>query len=194
MKREMHGDSKAKAHLYNTWRAMKSRCYNENDKSYKWYGKKGIVVCDAWKDSYVNFKEWAQRSGYEDGLTIERLDTNGNYEPENCCWKTILEQANNRSDNIDITYNGDTKTLKQWAVQLNIPYQTLQFRVCDAGWSIDKAFTEPLAYVKNQEVTEKILDIYANHPEYSGCQIAKMAGCGTTKVYRILKDLAANIK
>lgn len=117
MKKEMHGDSKKGNHLYNSWRAMKSRCYNQNDKSYKWYGEKGIVVYDEWKNSYVKFKQWALNNGYEDGLTIERIDTNKNYEPENCCWKTIFEQANNRSDNIKITYNGETKTLKQWAKQ-----------------------------------------------------------------------------
>ena len=189
MKRQMHGDSKTKSHLYNTWRAMRSRCYNEHDKSYKWYGEKGIIVCDAWKNSYIKFKEWAQSNGYKDGLTIERININGNYEPNNCCWKTISEQANNRSDNIDITYNGETKTLKQWAAQIDIPYQTLQFRICDAGWNVERAFTEPLAHIKNQNITEKILEIHANHPEYSGCKIAKMAGCGPTKVYKILKNI-----
>ena len=189
MEREMHGDSKAKSHLYNTWRAMKSRCYNKHDKSYKWYGNEGIVVCDEWRYSYVKFKKWAENNGYKDGLTIERININGNYEPNNCCWKTIKEQANNRRDNISITYKGETKTLKQWAKHIGIPYQTLQFRVCDSGWNIDKAFTEPLAHVKNQEITNKILEIHSIHPEYSVYKISQLAGCGQTKVYKVLKSL-----
>lgn len=187
MKRKIHGDSKTKSHLYNTWRAMKARCYNENNEAYKWYGGRGIVVCDEWKESYINFKQWAQNNGYVDGLTIERIDTNGNYEPNNCCWKTMLEQANNRNSNVDITYNGKTQTLKQWSEQIGIPYQTLQYRICDAGWSIERSLTEPLAYNKNQIVTDRILRIYTEHPEYSGCEIARQAGCGSTKVYNTLK-------
>ena len=189
MTREYHGDSKNKAHLYNTWRAMKSRCYNKRDKSYKWYGAKGITVCNEWKESYVNFKQWALENSYVGGLTIDRIDVNRNYEPSNCCWKTIIEQANNRSDNLNITYNGETKNLKQWAKQLGISYQTLQFRICDAGWEIEKAFNEPLAYAKNQQTTQKIFEIYSNHPDYNGTQIAKLAGCGTTKVYRVLQHI-----
>ena len=194
MKKEMHGDSKTKNHLYNTWRAMKSRCYNKNDKSYKWYGAKGIIVCDEWKDSYISFKQWALDNGYKDGLTIERIDTNGNYVPNNCCWKTILEQANNRSDNINITYNGETKTLKQWSKQIGIPYQTLQFRISDSGWDVERAFTEPLSYVKNQEITNRIIEIYSNNPEYSGCKIARLAGCGSTKVYKVLNNIKGGVK
>ena len=73
----------------------------------------------------------------------------------------------------------------QWSSQTGIPYDTLQYRICDAGWSIEKALTEPLAYDKNQIITDRILRIYAEHPEYSGCEIARQVGCGYTKVYII---------
>lgn len=166
---------------------MRARCYDKNNERYPRYGGRGISVCDEWRTSYISFKQWALNNGYIDGLTIERIDLDGNYEPENCCWKTIKEQSNNRSTNINITYNDETKNLMQWSEQTGIPYDTLQYRICDAEWDVERALTEPLAYDKNQIVTDRILRIYAEHPEYSGCEIARRAGCGSTKVYNTLK-------
>lgn len=85
----IHGDARGKAKgIYLTWMRMKSRCYYPNDISYKYYGERGIIVCDEWKENYLNFKNWALLNGYKDGLTIDRIDPKGNYEPNNCQWLT----------------------------------------------------------------------------------------------------------
>lgn len=82
--------------LYRIWVAMKQRCYNPNHRAYKYYGARGITVCDKWKNGSKVFKEWALANGYKENLTIDRIDIDGNYEPSNCRWITQAEQNNNR--------------------------------------------------------------------------------------------------
>lgn len=135
--------------LQHIWSSMKQRCYNENAKSYKNYGGRGIKVCDEWKNDYESFEEWALKSGYEERAcygkyTIERIDVNGDYCPDNCCWKTAKEQGNNRRTNRVIEYNGDIHTLMEWSEILEMNYQTLRGRINNYGWSIEKAFTTPI--------------------------------------------------
>ena len=93
---------------------MRQRCYNKNNKSYKNYGGRGISICDEWLYSTITFQDWAYANGYEDSLTIDRIDVNGNYCPENCKWADRRAQANNRTNNRLITYNGETHTLSEW--------------------------------------------------------------------------------
>lgn len=82
--------------LYNIWIHMKMRCTNKNDKNFKWYGARKITVCEAWQHDYNAFASWSLSHGYDDSLTIDRIDVNGNYEPNNCRWITIQEQQKNK--------------------------------------------------------------------------------------------------
>lgn len=121
-----HGISKTRP--YHIWEKMKQRCNNKNYHEFYLYGGRGIQICEEWKDPKV-FYDWAMNHGYEDGLTLDRIDCNGNYEPGNCRWATPKEQANNKRNNIRITLNGKTKTLAQWCEYFNVPYSRMQSRL-----------------------------------------------------------------
>ena len=129
-----------------TLTAIKSRCYNKNNKRYTRYGERGIFVCDEWNCGslgFKNFYKWSLSNGWKEGLTIERIDINKGYSPENCKWITLAEQALNTSRNHFITYKGETLTISQWAKKLNIKEKTLSGRFCN-GWSIEKAIETPV--------------------------------------------------
>ena len=130
-----HG--KTGTRIHDTWRSMKRRCYTKSHKEYERYGGRGITVCDEWKDKFECFYEWAMQNGYNDNLTIDRINVNGNYEPSNCRWITIKEQQNNRRNNHYITYNGETLTAIQFAKKYNMNNSTLITRL-NRGWSIEK--------------------------------------------------------
>jgi hypothetical protein len=134
---EKHGGSSDR--LYSIWTNMKTRCYNKNSPKYKVYGARGIIVCEAWKNSYIVFKEWAITHGYSDCLTLDRVDVNGNYEPSNCRWSSVKQQENNRTNNRLITYKGETRTMKQWAEKLGISYNCLQMRLNAYGYTVAEA-------------------------------------------------------
>ena len=104
----------SKTRLYRCWQDMKNRCYNPSRKKYEIYGGRGIIVCSEWKNSFENFSDWSLRNGYKEGLSIDRIDVNGNYCPENCRWTTMKEQNNNRRNNHKITINNETKNLCEW--------------------------------------------------------------------------------
>lgn len=135
--RKIHGLTNTR--LHKIWCNIKSRCNNKNNKAYKNYGARNIKVCDEWLN-FENFYNWAINNGYEEGLTIDRIDVNGNYEPDNCRWATKEEQSNNRRNNHIITYNNETHTLSEWAKNLNINYKCLYKRIIVRKWSIKKAF------------------------------------------------------
>lgn len=123
----IHGDHGT--HLYNVWRAMRRRCKNVKNSDYSHYGGRGIRVCSEWDNDYLSFKKWALGNGYSPNLTIDRIDVNGNYAPENCRWVTMKTQANNRSNSKYITCDGKTLTIKEWADMTGIRYSTLYMRI-----------------------------------------------------------------
>lgn len=126
-----------KTRLYTIWCGMRQRCSNPNKKYYNHYGGKGVRICDEW-NNYSVFKEWALANGYADNLSIDRIDNNGNYEPSNCRWTTYLEQNNNRRSNVYLTYQGETKTMTQWARDKGIKPGTLCRRL-KVGWTVEEA-------------------------------------------------------
>lgn len=127
--------------LYNIWCGIKARCLNEQTACFKYYGGRGIKICDEWTN-FKPFYEWSMANGYDDKLTIDRIDVNGNYEPNNCRWVTLKEQQNNRTNNHLITLGEKTCTLKEWADSLGISHSTLLERIERWG-NIEEALTIP---------------------------------------------------
>ena len=120
---------------------MKQRRYNPNCKSYPLWGGKGVKICDEWLNDPKKFDIWAINNGWQDGLTIDRIDSKGNYAPENCRWVTRKAQNNNRTNNHYVTYKGKTQSISQWAEELGIKRQKLVDRFWKLNWSIERAFT-----------------------------------------------------
>lgn len=126
--------------LHTIWSGMKQRCFNPKSKDYKNYGARGITVCDEWKDSFQTFCSWSKGNGYSDSLTIDRIDPNGNYCPENCRWIPLSEQSKNTRltfNNRFYTINGITKTYEEWAEESGISVNLFSLRV-SRGMSEDK--------------------------------------------------------
>lgn len=129
---------------------MISRCYNVNIPNYSDYGGRGITVCARWLESYENFLLDVGRSPYTD-YTIDRIDVNGNYEPENVRWASRAEQNRNRRDTKIVEYNGISMCLAQWAVRVGINYHTLHARLRH-GWSFDRAINDPIEVHKKDKL------------------------------------------
>lgn len=134
-----------KSRLYRIHHMMKCRCYTESTTAYPIYGGRGIKICDEWlgKNGFMNFYKWAMKNGYEDNLSIDRIDVNGNYEPDNCRWATHKEQSNNTRSNHIIEFNGESLTVIQWARRLGLNHNTLYKRL-RKGWTIEEALNKPV--------------------------------------------------
>lgn len=137
-----HGQKQSR--LYQIWSDIKKRCNNPNCKCYNRYGGRGIHVCPEWENHFENFEQWANANGYSDILTIDRIDNNADYTPQNCRWVNRKEQAKNRNTSIMITHNGKTQTLTDWCIELNMKYSTVYSRIYRDGWDIEEALTTPL--------------------------------------------------
>jgi hypothetical protein len=124
---------------YSSWQAMLARCADPNATGYKNYGGRGITICERWRYSFEAFLEdMGERPA---GMSLERRDVNGNYEPSNCRWATHKEQHNNRTNNHLISHNGETKTQQEWADQLGLTWNALKWRL--QNWGVEKALDTP---------------------------------------------------
>lgn len=135
-----HGLSKTRIH--NIWKSMFDRCFNTNESCYKHYGGRGITVCEEWK-LFENFYKWAMSNGYQDDLSIDRINVNGNYEPNNCRWATMRQQQNNTRRNHYLEFNGERHTIAEWSEITGIRYNKLKDRVDKCKWSVERALTTP---------------------------------------------------
>lgn len=128
--------------LYHVWQGMKQRCSYAKGFAYTDYGGRGIYVCDEWRNSFEEFRDWAMANGYRDDLSIDRIDVNGNYEPSNCRWATMKIQQNNRRNNRLLTINGVTMTLAGWADKTGISSACIANRL-SYGWPEQDLLIEP---------------------------------------------------
>lgn len=134
----VHG--KCYTRVYRIYAKIKRRCLVADDIAYPNYGGRGITICDKWKNDFLSFYEWAMTNGYSDELTIDRIDNNKGYCPENCRWTDYKNQNNNTRRNRYITYKGEIKTLKQWCEEFQISYKRTHWRL-QHGWSFEEAIT-----------------------------------------------------
>lgn len=169
-----HGKSNTR--LYRIYKTIKTRCYNSNSKSYNDYGGRGVKVCNEWLNDFNTFYDWAMSNGYNDNLTIDRIDVNGDYEPSNCRWATPKQQANNTRRNNYITYKNKTYTITQWGEILNIGQSVLSHRFM-SNWDIEELLTKRTdkKYLYPHQV-QILADLY----NYNKCAMFLEMGLGKT--------------
>lgn len=126
--------------LYTIWKNMRERCNNPNHNDYTNYGGRGIKVCKEWDCDFSSFYNWANHNGYRDELSIDRINVNDGYHPNNCRWVTQKQQCNNTRRNINIEFQNETHTMKEWSEILGINYGTIQSRIY-RGWTIERALS-----------------------------------------------------
>ena len=180
--------------LYGVWKSMRQRCNNEKQSDYKWYGGRGIAVCEKWND-FKAFYDWAMTAGYKEGLTIDRIDDDGNYSPDNCRWITIQEQQQNKRNVRKITLYNETHTITEWSKISGICRGTISDRLLK-GWNEEDAIFKPLAFgEEHQEIMQKrdlkiIEKIKSRIPLKD---IAKEFGLSSSNIQFIKKKYGINI-
>lgn len=132
--------------MYRIWCGIKKRCTNKNSENFHIYGERGIKVCDEWKNSYENFEFWSLSHGYRDDLTIDRIDVNGDYSPDNCRWATPKEQSNNTRRCIFIEYDNKTYSIKELSEHLCINYNKLYRGIREKNMSVEEAIKYAKTY------------------------------------------------
>jgi hypothetical protein len=136
-----HGLSKHS--LHRVWRKIIDRCYNEKNKNYNRYGGRGILIYNDWIINFKSFYDWCMANGYKEGLTIDRENNNGNYEPSNCRWVTMKVNARNKENTILITFKTQTKPIGEWCELLNFEYGTIYQRIFKLNQTPEIAFSKP---------------------------------------------------
>ena len=140
LKNKTHGLTRTR--IYKIYKGMKRRCLRESEKAYKYYGARGVTICEEWLNDFLAFYNWSMKNGYSEELSIDRIDYNGNYEPNNCRWTSAKEQANNTRRNHSISYNGETHNICEWENLTGIDRHAIKARI-EKGWSLDKVFGTP---------------------------------------------------
>lgn len=135
---------KCRIRIRQIYRHILDRCYKEDDPQYKNYGARGIAVCEEWKNNFENFYKWSLCTGYKDSLTIDRIDVNGNYCPENCRWASMEAQANNKTNNVRIAYKEKQYTIAEFSKIIGIKTATMWNRY-KSGWSVEE-MSNPMLY------------------------------------------------
>ena len=148
--------------LWNIWNGMKKRCLFENDARYPQYGGRGIKLDSDWAISFDSFADWAFENGYRDDLTIERINVNGDYCPENCTWIPLKEQANNKRDTIWIEYKGKRVRLRKLCEDMHLHYDAIHNRITKMGWDAEAAIDTPL-YSNDGSLRSKCASLGLNY-------------------------------
>lgn len=130
--------------MFHIWQGIIARCNNTNHKYYKDYGGRGIRVCDEWEDGFIAFYNWSMANGYTEELTIDRINNDGNYTPDNCRWTDKVTQANNTRGNRQIEYKGETHTIAEWGRITGIKAYNIDNRLNKYGWSVEQALSTPI--------------------------------------------------
>ena len=136
-----HNLSKTK--LYYTYQGIKRRCYNSKSEQFKNYGGRGIKMCDEWLNDSESFFEWSKRNGFSEELSIDRINNDGDYSPENCRWVDMRTQSRNKRTNVHVTYKGKTQLLVDWAKEKGMNRGTLSSRL-NSGWTLEDALETPV--------------------------------------------------
>lgn len=168
--------------IFSIWRNMLARCsIDSKRKDADYYAQKGIRVCEEWK-TYESFEKWALENGYDENLTIDRIDENGDYEPNNCQWITIAEQQRKKKCNRWFSHKGTNKILSDWANELNIPLKTLADRIDKLGYSFEEAINKKPGLNKNS-----VILIYEGK-EVNLTMLSKVCGISVSTVSKHIKQ------
>ena len=166
--------------LYSIWNNIIGRTECKNSQQYKYYGQRGIKICDDWRNSYLAFKEWALSNGYDDTLTIDRIDVNGNYEPNNCRWTDMKHQARNTRHNKLYTINGVTKCLQDWCNYYGMNRNTVVKRL-RLNWDITRALTQPIR--KNNHYSQYTYEL----KDVTPLLLQNLKGVDAIYIFNVLK-------
>lgn len=162
----------ANTRLYGIWTNMKTRCYNPNSERYNTYGGRGITVCNEWLSDFTNFYNWSIENGYTDELSIDRINADGDYEPNNCRWITMKEQGFNKTTSHFVTICGVTKNIQQWENETGINHETLVQRI-ELGWD-EKDLLKPV---------RTAIQIECNEQTYTFEELANETGLSLNTLY-----------
>lgn len=186
-KRNYHGYSKTR--LYRIYHKMRQRCNNKNNDCYHHYGGRGIKLCDEWENNFLSFREWAFGNGYKDKLTIDRINVNGNYEPNNCRWIQQSKQLSNTRRNVKITIDNQTKIAKDWENCSPVSYPTITQRIRRGESKKDAVKKIPY-----QNHMKKIMCVETGKIFNSMSECAKYFGVSRGMITMYFKDRYNSIK